>query len=65
MRAVLLTSVTTGVFCAIFAVVVDMVTDALNMGAVIALAFVSGFLGSLFGHIVVKKQRQDDEKGLN
>jgi hypothetical protein len=55
--AVLLTSVVTGVFCAVFAVVIDLVTDALNMWLVIALAFVSGFSGSLFAQLVLKRTK--------
>jgi len=45
----------TGVFCLCFALVVDAVTDALPMWAVICLAFVSGFLGSLFAQTVLGK----------
>lgn len=50
---VLTTSVLTGVFCAVFAIGVDTVFSALPMIAGIALAFVSGFLGSLFAQLVL------------
>lgn len=53
--AVLLTSVITGVFCALFAVVIDAVTDALGVWAVIGLAFLSGFSGSLFAQVILKR----------
>ena len=55
--AILLTSTVTGVFCAIFATVVDVMTDALTMGMVVVLAFASGFCGSLFAQIVLKRDR--------
>jgi len=55
--AVLWTSILTGVFCAVFAAVIDVVTDALSMWIVIALAFVSGFSGSLFAQVVLKRTR--------
>lgn len=54
-RMILATAVVTGVFCAIFAIVVDAVTDALPMLAAIGLAFVSGFLGSLVGQALMRK----------
>ena len=53
MNPILLTSVLTGVFCAVFATVIDVITDALNMWTVIGLAFTSGFLGSLFAQLVL------------
>ena len=56
-RAILMTALLTGVFCAGFAVIVDAVTDALPMLAAIALAFVSGFCGSLFAQIVLRGRR--------
>ncbi|MGJ8604683.1 MAG: hypothetical protein ACSHXH_11200 [Marivita sp.] len=55
LRAVLMTSVITGVFCAVFAAFVDVITDALDMWVVIALAFLSGFTGSLFAQVVLKR----------
>lgn len=57
MNPVLLTSVLTGVVCAVFAAVIDVVTDALSMATLIGLAFMSGFLGSLFAQIVLGRTR--------
>ena len=54
---VLLTSVMTGVFCAGFAVVVDLITNALEMWMVIAVAFASGFTGSLLAQLLLKRER--------
>ena len=54
---VLLTSVMTGVFCAVFAIVVDLITNALEMWMVIAVAFVSGFTGSLLAQLLLKRER--------
>lgn len=53
----LTTSVLTGVFCAGFALVIDLVTDALPMMLVIAMAFASGFLGSLFAQLVLGRNK--------
>lgn len=52
LKPTLITSVLTGTFCAVFATVIDYVTDALTMSAVIGLAFCSGFLGSLVAQVV-------------
>ncbi|MEM9250126.1 MAG: hypothetical protein AAGB05_15715 [Pseudomonadota bacterium] len=46
----------TGAFCVVFALVVDVVTDALSLAPVIGLSFVSGFLGSLFASMVVGRR---------
>jgi hypothetical protein len=45
----------TGVFCSFFAVGVDWLTDMLARGQVIAVSFVSGFLGSLFASTVLRQ----------
>jgi len=55
-RAVLATAGLTGAFCMGFAWVVDIVTDALPMGTALMLAFVSGFLGSLFAQLVLRRR---------
>ncbi|MBV2361203.1 hypothetical protein KUH32_15675 [Thalassococcus sp. CAU 1522] len=52
---ILLTAALTGLFCAVFAVVIDAVTDALSMATVIGLAFLSGFCGSLFAQLVLRR----------
>lgn len=52
---ILTTSLMTGVFCAGFALVIDVVTEALSLWSVVALAFVSGFCGSLAAQVVLKR----------
>lgn len=54
--AILTTSLMTGVFCAGFALVVDVVTEALSLWGVAGLAFVSGFCGSLVAQLVLKRK---------
>ncbi|WP_168797945.1 hypothetical protein [Pacificoceanicola onchidii] len=54
-RAVLMTSVLTGVFCALFSVVVGALSMALSPPVLIGLSFVSGFCGSLFAQLVMKR----------
>ena len=48
MRTGLVAAALTGVFCAVFAVGIDWATDMLERGWIVAVSFVSGFLGSLF-----------------
>jgi uncharacterized membrane protein len=55
-RVVLVAALTTGVFCAVFASVVDAVTDALSMWQVAIAGGISGFLGSLFASLVLGKR---------
>ncbi len=50
----LLPALLTGTFCAGFATLIDVITDALTMLMVIGLAFVSGFLGSLFARLILR-----------
>ncbi|MEL6169463.1 MAG: hypothetical protein AAFR35_12290 [Pseudomonadota bacterium] len=57
MRAVLLTAALTGVFCAVFAVVVDIVTDLFGLWQLMAASFLSGTLGSLVAQTVVRRWR--------
>lgn len=54
-RQVLLTAALTGVFCAVFAVFIDWITDTLMRNQVIAISFVSGSLGSLFAQTVLSR----------
>ena len=49
---ILITAMTTGAFCAVFAVLIQFVTTMLALWQVIGLAAVSGFLGSLFASLV-------------
>ena len=60
-RPVLLSAVLTGVFCAAFAVFIDWATDMLEQNQVIAVSFVSGFLGSIFAQTVLSRWREKDE----
>lgn len=54
-RPILLSALLTGIFCSFFAVGVDWLTDMLARGQVIAVSFVSGFLGSLFASTVLRQ----------
>lgn len=57
MRPVIFTAFVTGLFCLGFAAVVDALTDALPMMVALGLAFCSGFLGSLFAQLILKRHR--------
>lgn len=57
MQAALITSVLTGVFCAVFAVGVNFVTSALSLLGVVGVAFASGFCGSLFAQLVLGRTK--------
>ncbi|MEM9437834.1 MAG: hypothetical protein AAGA15_12405 [Pseudomonadota bacterium] len=54
----LFAALATGLFCACFAFIVDVITDALAMWQVVGLAATSGFLGSLFGNAVISGRRK-------
>ena len=54
----LLAACLTGIFCAGFALAIDLVTDMLDRTNVLLVSFVSGFLGSLFAQIVISKGKQ-------
>lgn len=56
-RKILSGAFLTGVFCAVFAVGVDYVTDMLARGQVIGLSFTSGFLGSVFAQTLQRRWR--------
>jgi len=60
-RVALLSAITTGCFCAVFAVFVDVVTDVLTMTQAIAAAAISGFLGSLFAHLLLGRGKGEKE----
>ncbi|MEM6479307.1 MAG: hypothetical protein AAF841_13565 [Pseudomonadota bacterium] len=47
----------TAVFCAVFALIVDFITDALAVWQIMGLAALSGFLGSLFGNSLVSRRQ--------
>ncbi|MEM9395445.1 MAG: hypothetical protein AAGA38_16410 [Pseudomonadota bacterium] len=57
MKPVLLTASVAGVFCALFALTVDAITDALSMAQALMLAGLSGFLGSLVGQLVIGRRK--------
>lgn len=56
MKPILLTACVAGVFCVGFAFVVGAVMDALSMTQALALAGVSGFLGSLVGQMLCRRE---------
>ena len=58
LRPMLASAALTGLFCAVFAAGVDMVTDALTLGQVMIAGAVSGFLGSLFGQTVLGRLKK-------
>ena len=58
LRTILVSAVLTGAFCAVFAVAIDWITDMLDRRQVIGLSFTSGFLGSLFAQIVLRRWRE-------
>lgn len=55
MKLLILPAIMTGVFCAVFATLVGLITEALTMWMVLGVSFVSGFLGSLFAQWVTGK----------
>jgi hypothetical protein len=56
LRAAIFPAVLTGIFCAIFALAVDTLTDMLAQGQVMLVSFFSGFLGSLFASVVLRRK---------
>lgn len=58
-RAIVISAVLTGVFCACFAIGVDYLTDMLDRQSIVVVSFVSGFLGSLFASLVMRKRQQE------
>ena len=53
MKGVFIFAAITGVFCAVFAIVIDAITDVLSLWQAAALAFVSGFTGSIVARLVL------------
>ncbi|MDG1456569.1 MAG: hypothetical protein P8Q92_01475 [Pseudoprimorskyibacter sp.] len=51
---VLVTSLMTGIFCAGFALVVELLTDMLEAQQIAVLSFTSGFTGSLVAQFIMK-----------
>jgi hypothetical protein len=58
MSRTLFASGLTGVFCAVFALVVSFVFDALPMWAGVLVAFCSGICGSLFAQLVLNRGKR-------
>lgn len=58
MKAMLLTASVAGVFCVGFAFVVSAVTNALSMVQALALAGASGFLGSMVGQFICRRNEK-------
>ncbi|MHA6344178.1 hypothetical protein [Roseivivax sp. CAU 1761] len=54
-KAVVLTATLTGVFCVGFTIFVAMLTEALSFLQIVGVSFVSGFLGSIFAQLVIKR----------
>jgi len=55
-RTVLLSAFITGLFCAAFAGVVDLATGALSLPQIMLAGLVSGFLGSVVAHFIMKNR---------
>ena len=55
LKVVLTSAVLTGVFCAGFATVIDLATDMLERQQVVVISFFSGFFGSIFAQVVLRK----------
>ena len=62
LRSALIPALATGLFCSIFAGVLDLATEMLTMVQVMIWAAVSGFLGSLFAKFVLKRGRKGAAK---
>jgi len=58
LKVVLTSAVLTGVFCAGFATIIDLATDMLERQQVVLISFLSGFFGSIFAQIVLRKWRE-------
>ncbi|MDJ0860435.1 MAG: hypothetical protein QNJ03_15210 [Dinoroseobacter sp.] len=57
MKTVLSAACVAGLFCAGFAVVVDIISDQLSLVQTIAIAAMSGFLGALVGQLTVGRNK--------
>lgn len=58
LRPMLASAALTGLFCAVFAAGVDVVTNALTVIQVMIAGAISGFLGSLFGQTVLRRLKK-------
>ena len=57
-RVILSTAAATGAFCAVFAAGVDLATDALALWQVMIAGAASGFLGSMFGQMAIRRREE-------
>jgi hypothetical protein len=57
-RSIALTALLTGAFCAVFAVVVEFVTDLFGVWQLMLVSFLSGSLGSLLAQTVLGQRRE-------
>jgi hypothetical protein len=57
-RSIVLTALLTGAFCAVFAVLVEVVTDLFGVWQLMLVSFLSGSLGSLFAQTVLGRWRE-------
>lgn len=55
-RTVWIGALLTGTFCAAFALGVDVLTDMLDRTNILVVSFISGFLGSLFASLVLRRK---------
>lgn len=60
-RLILIRAILTAAFCAVFALIVDMVLDQLSAAQIMMIAAMSGFCGSLFAHLVLRPARHEGE----
>ena len=61
LRAFILPAVLTGAFCGAFALGIDFLTDMLERQQVLIVSFISGFGGSIFASLVLRKGRGDEQ----
>lgn len=61
MKTLILSACLTGLFCAGFATVVDLLADMLNRSSVMIISFISGFLGSIFAQTVLRTWKNKDQ----
>ena len=54
-KSAILAAVLTGSFCAVFAVVVSSIGMLVSIVPGLIIAFISGFLGSLFATFIIKR----------
>jgi hypothetical protein len=57
LRTVLIPALTTGAFCAVFAVSIDAIVSMVSTAQVAMLAATSGFLGSIFASLVWRRKK--------